>query len=122
MVPGAKHNQMQAMGGQQMMGQPMQGVPQTQPVQTDQGYSMGTAGAAAAVATTPIVAPVAAAAILLAPVTQPQTTQMSTTAPAQNAATNQFMPLTDSQMPVQPGNQVGTHHKAVSGNNHQGGV
>jgi len=114
MVTGAQnYNQMpaQAMGGQQMMGQPMQGVPQTQPVQTDQGYSMGTVGAAAAVATTPIVAPVVAAANpVVAPVTQPQTTQMPATnpAPAQNAATNQFMPpLTDSATPVQPGNQVG---------------
>lgn len=117
MVTGAQnYNQMpaQGMAGQQMMGQPMQGVPQTQPVQTDQGYSMGTVGAAAAVATTPIVAPVAAANPVTAPVTQAPVTQAPTAPaqsaqPAQNAATNQFMPpLTDSATPVQPGNQVGT--------------
>lgn len=90
------YNQMpqQGMMGQQSgfgqpMHQPQPGVNQpqpSQPVQQNQGYNMGTVGMAAAVATTPVAAPVAQT------FANPQPTE-----PQTETGTNEFMPpLTDS--------------------------
>ena len=82
------YNQMpqQGMMGQQsgfgqQMQQPQPGMQPSQPVQENQGYSMGTVGMAAAVATTPVAVPVAQT------FANPQPTE-----PQTETGSNEFMP------------------------------
>ena len=77
--------QQRMMGQQSGFGQPMHqpqpGMQPSQPVQENQGYSMGTVGMAAAVATTPVAVPVAQT------FANPQPTE-----PQTETGSNEFMP------------------------------